>query len=117
MAATFDLNKLHVTGQPVPPFPTSCTLSALATAGTTPVEAVQRQQHRSARLCSGRYLSGAAASLVWKDHKGNSEPAVPFKGGGSVRLSPDARRIAYIAGSRGKCGYGSTTSIEVPRAR
>ncbi len=97
MAARFDLDRLEVTGQPVPLI--TDVMQALNTGFSfSDIAAGQFSISASGALvyASGGITPDQENSLVWVDQKGTAQPALPFKGPFSApRLSPDGRRIAY----------------------
>ena len=97
MAASFDLDRMEVKGQPVP-----------AVAGILQALNVEDSQKNTAAGQFSLSSSGSLAyapgginpnsenSLVWVDHQGKAEAIAPFKAPFAYpRLSPDARSIAY----------------------
>jgi serine/threonine protein kinase len=97
MAVAFDLNRLDITGQPVPAI--ANVMQAICST------------HAVYNTCAGQfdisdsgwltYVTGGIVpdmenSLVWVDQRGNSQPVASFKAPfTSPRLSPDGQRIAY----------------------
>ena len=98
MAARFDLDRLEVTGQPVPLI--ADVMQALnITNGGFDTAAGQFSVSGSGGLvyAPGGITPDLENSLVWVDQKGTVQPALPFKAPFfAPRLSPDGRRIAYI---------------------
>jgi serine/threonine protein kinase/Tol biopolymer transport system component len=93
MAVPFDLDKLGITGKPVPVI-------------VDIMQELNGGMNRAAGQFSVSdsgwllYASGGIAPdmegwMVWVDHKGASQAIASIKDGDSARISPDGRRIAY----------------------
>ena len=97
MAVTFDLDRLEVTGQPVPIV--ASVMQALNSTGSLYNSgAGQYSISNSGWLAyvAGGIIPDRENSLVHVDQKGNVQPAVDFKAPFAYpRFSPDGRRIAY----------------------
>jgi serine/threonine-protein kinase len=97
MAAPFDLDKLKMTGQPVPVVADVMQ----ATNSTSNVQNTCAGQFATSDSGWLIYVTGSAVrdlenSLVWVDHEGTAQPITSFKGPFHVpRLAPDGQRIGY----------------------
>jgi eukaryotic-like serine/threonine-protein kinase len=98
MAARFDLDRLEVTGQPVPAIAgVAQALNVLASGYRTAAGQFSISGSGELVYAAGGINPDLENSLVWVDQRGNAEPALPFKGPFfAPRLAPDGRRIAYI---------------------
>jgi len=97
MAARFDLDRLEVTGQPVPLIADVMqALNNLDSGHITAAGQFSISASGGLVFAPGGITPDAENSLVWVDRKGTVQPALPFKGPFfGPRLSPDGRRIAY----------------------
>ncbi len=98
MAVPFDIEKLQLTGQPVPAMTHIMQAIGIPWAGWASA-AGQYSISDSGSLvyASGGIVPDLENSLVWVDQKGAVQPAAPFKAPfWCPRLSSDGQRIAYI---------------------
>lgn len=97
MVAPFSLEKLEITGPPVPAI-ANITQALNSTTSWEETAAGQFSLSSTGSLvyASGGIIPDMENSLVWMDLKSQIEPVVPFKAWfWAPRLSPDGRRIAY----------------------
>ena len=102
MAVRFDLDRLEVTGQPVP---VVANVMQALNVSSSPDNTAAGQYNISdsgwLAYVPGGIVPDAQSSLVRVDQKGNVQPAVDFRAAfAGPRFSPDGRRIAYA--TRGK---------------
>ena len=97
LAVSFDLQRLELTGQPVPVVGKVMQAANIHSSGFN-TGAGQFSISDSGWLvyAMGGILPDLENSLVWVDQKGRTQPITPFKTSFfSPRLSPDGQRIAY----------------------
>jgi serine/threonine-protein kinase len=97
LVVPFDLDRLQVTGQPVP-VEANIAQALNNSSGYWSVAAGQYSVSASGSLvyASGGLLPDMQNSLVWVDQQGKAEPVAKFKGPFACpRLSPDGQQIAY----------------------
>ena len=102
MAAPFDLEKLEVTGQPVPVVEGIMqALNVGNAAYNTAAGQFSISASGSITYAPGGILPDSEDSLVWVDHKGKAEPIASFKAPFfAPRLSPDFQSIAYYTAGK-----------------
>ena len=101
LAVPFDLNRLDVTGQPVPVI-ANAMQAIISKNSYYNTCAGQFDVSNSGLLIyvTGGVVPNMENSLVWVDQRGTAQPIAPFKADfGLPRLSPDGQRIAYTMGS------------------
>ena len=97
MVVPFDLDKLQLTGPPVPALANVAqALNTTNSARDTAAGQFSISASGSMAYASGGIIPDQENSLVWVDYRGKAEPIASFKAPfSSPLLSPDGQRIAY----------------------
>jgi len=98
MVVPFDLQRLEVTGQPVPAIASIIqALNIMHDLYNTAAGQFSVSDSGWLVYAVGGIMPDAENSLVWVDQKGGAQPIIPLKAPFfAPRLSPDGQRIAYI---------------------
>ena len=98
MVVPFDLQRLEVTGQPVPAIASIMqALNIMHDLYNTAAGQFSVSDSGWLVYAVGGIMPDAENSLVWVDQKGGAQPIIPLKAPFfAPRLSPDGQRIAYI---------------------
>ena len=102
MAVPFDLERLEITGQPVPAIANIMqALNYIHDYHNTAAGQFSISDSGSVVYAPGGIVPDRQNTLVWVDQKGSAEPVASFKAPFfAPRLSPDGKRIAYDARGR-----------------